>query len=63
MTLLESIAGPADELPAPFAIPADLTLSRDSRFLYARTVRDGDGVDQAEGARWAAGVVVVVPDL
>ena len=42
MTLLESVAGPADELPAPFAIPADLTLSRDSRFLYARNVRDGD---------------------
>jgi len=42
MTLLESIAGPADELPAPFAIPADLTLSRDSRFLYPRNVRDCD---------------------
>ena len=42
MTLLESIAGPADEAPAPFAIPADLTLSGNSRYLYARNVRDGD---------------------
>jgi 6-phosphogluconolactonase (cycloisomerase 2 family) len=42
MTLLESIAGPADELPAPFAIPADLGLSGDSRYLYVRNVRDGD---------------------
>jgi len=42
MTLLESIAGPADDLPAPPAIPADLSLSADSKFLYARNVRDGD---------------------
>lgn len=42
MTLLQSIAGPADQAPAPFAIPADLTFSRDSQYLYARNVRDGD---------------------
>ena len=42
MTLLQSIAGPADDLPAPPAVPADLSLSGDSRFLYARNVRDGD---------------------
>jgi 6-phosphogluconolactonase (cycloisomerase 2 family) len=42
LTLLQSVAAPADELPAPFVIPADLTLSRDSRFLYVRNVQDGD---------------------
>jgi len=42
MTLLQSIAGPADELPAPFAIPADLSLSGNSQYLYAHNVRDGD---------------------
>jgi len=43
LTLLQSIAGPADELPGPPpAIAADLTFSRDSRFLYVRNVRDGD---------------------
>lgn len=42
MTLLQSVAGPADQLPAPFAIPADLTFSRNSEYLYARNVRDGD---------------------
>jgi 6-phosphogluconolactonase (cycloisomerase 2 family) len=42
LTLLKSVAAPADELPAPFVIPADLTLSRDSRFLYVRNVQDGD---------------------
>ena len=39
---MQSIAGPADDLPAPPAVPADLSLSGDSRFLYARNVRDGD---------------------
>jgi 6-phosphogluconolactonase (cycloisomerase 2 family) len=42
MTLLQSIAGPADQVPAPFAIPADMTFNRDSRILYARNVRDVD---------------------
>lgn len=42
LTLLQSVAAQADELPAPFVIPADLTLSRDSRFLYVRNVQDGD---------------------
>ncbi len=42
LILLQSVAAPADELPAPFVIPADLTLSRDSRFLYVRNVQDGD---------------------
>jgi hypothetical protein len=42
LTLLKSVAAAADELPAPFVIPADLTLSRDSRFLYVRNVQDGD---------------------
>jgi len=42
LTLLQSVAAPADELPAPFVIPADLTLSRDSHFLYVRNVQDGD---------------------
>ncbi|CAA9524389.1 MAG: hypothetical protein AVDCRST_MAG85-3101 [uncultured Solirubrobacteraceae bacterium] len=42
MTLLEAIAGRADELPRPVAIPEDLTLSGDSRYLYARNARDGD---------------------
>ncbi|MDQ3463785.1 MAG: lactonase family protein, partial [Actinomycetota bacterium] len=42
LSLLQSIAAPADELPAPFVIPADLTLSSDSPFLYVRNVQDGD---------------------
>ncbi len=42
MTLLESVAGPADELPGPPAVPADLSLSGDSHYLYAHNVRDGD---------------------
>jgi 6-phosphogluconolactonase (cycloisomerase 2 family) len=42
MTLLEAIAGRADELPRPVAIAEDLTLSGDSRYLYARNARDGD---------------------
>ena len=42
LTLLQSVAAPADELPAPFVIPADLTLSRNSHFLYVRNVQDGD---------------------
>jgi len=42
LTLLQSVAAPADELPAPFVIPADLTLSRNSQFLYVRNVQDGD---------------------
>jgi 6-phosphogluconolactonase (cycloisomerase 2 family) len=42
LTLLASIAAPADEAPAPFVIPADLTLSRNSEFLYVRNVQDGD---------------------
>jgi len=42
LTLLQSIAAPADELPAPFVIPADLSLSRNSHFLYVRNVQDGD---------------------
>ena len=37
MTLLESIARPADELPAPFAIPADLSLSGDSSTCTSET--------------------------
>jgi 6-phosphogluconolactonase (cycloisomerase 2 family) len=42
MTLLEAVAGRVDELPRPVAIAEDLTLSGDSRFLYARNARDGD---------------------
>jgi len=42
LTLLQSIAGPADDLPAPPAVSADLSLSANSKFLYARNVRDGD---------------------
>ena len=42
LTLVQSIAAPADELPAPFVIPADLTLSRNSHFMYGRNVEDGD---------------------
>ena len=33
MTLLQSIAGPADDLPAPPAVSADLSLSANSKFL------------------------------
>ena len=42
MTLLEPIAGRTDELPRPVAISEDLTLSENSRYLYARNARDGD---------------------
>ena len=42
LTLLQSVAALADELPAPFVIPANVTLSRDSHFLYVRNVQDGD---------------------
>ncbi len=42
LTLLQSVAAVADEQTAVFVIPADLTLSRDSRFLYVRNVQDGD---------------------
>ena len=42
LTLLKSVAATADEQTAVFVIPADLTLSRDSRFLYVRNVQDGD---------------------
>jgi 6-phosphogluconolactonase (cycloisomerase 2 family) len=42
LTLLQSVAASADEQNAVFVIPADLTLSRDSRFLYVRNVQDGD---------------------
>ena len=44
MTLLQSIAGPADDAPAPPAVPADLSLSGNSQYLYAHNVRDGDVV-------------------
>jgi 6-phosphogluconolactonase (cycloisomerase 2 family) len=42
MTLLEPNAGRTDELPRPVAISEDLTLSENSRYLYARNARDGD---------------------
>jgi len=42
MTLLDPIAGRADELPRPVAIAEDMTLSENSRYLYARNARDGD---------------------
>lgn len=42
MTLLEPIAGRTDELPRPVVISEDLTLSENSRYLYARNARDGD---------------------
>ncbi len=42
LTLLESNAGRVDELPRPVAISEDLTLSENSRYLYARNARDGD---------------------
>jgi 6-phosphogluconolactonase (cycloisomerase 2 family) len=42
MTLLAPVAGRVDELPRPVAISEDLTLSENSRYLYARNARDGD---------------------
>ncbi|MDQ6724604.1 MAG: lactonase family protein [Actinomycetota bacterium] len=44
LTLLAGVAARTDELPGvgPTILPADITLSRDSRFLYERNVMDGD---------------------
>jgi len=53
LTLLEGDAAHTDEVfPAvgPTILPADLTLSRDSRYLYERNVMDGDVNAYAIGA-------------
>jgi len=53
LTLLEGDAAHTDEVfPAvgPTILPADLTLSRDSRYLYERNVMDGDVNAYAVGA-------------
>lgn len=42
MTLLQTVAGRADDVPAPPAVPSDLSLSGDSKYLYAHNTRDGD---------------------
>jgi len=61
LTLVPSIAAPADELPAPFVIPADLTLSRNSHFLYVRNVQDGDLRAFAVGSDGSLTLVQALP--